>query len=132
VVGAHLLGQPLNHELTSRGAELVERTRTAPHYRLYHLAGGPPERPGLDRVGNGGTGIEVEVWALDDAGLGALTAGVRPPLGIGSVELADGQWVKGFICEAYGLAEATDITAHGGWRAYLEARREASPVDIAT
>lgn len=122
VVGAHLRGQPLNHQLTDRGAELVQRTHTAAHYRLYRLHDGPPERPGLDRVGNGGAEIEVEVWSLDDAALGALTASVPPPLGIGSVELADGGWVKGFICEAQGLADATDITRHGGWRAYLAAR----------
>ena len=122
VVGAHLRGQPLNHELTDRGAELVERTRTAPCYRLYRLDGGPPLRPGLDRVGRGGAAIEVEVWSLDDAGLGGLTAGVAPPLGIGSLELADGRWVKGFVCEPYGLADATDITSHGGWRDYLAAQ----------
>lgn len=122
VVGAHLEGQPLHHELADRGAELVERTRTAARYRLYRLEGGPPLRPALDRVGNGGAEIEVEIWMLDDAGLGALTAGVAPPLGIGSVELVDGRWVKGFICEPNGLAAATDITAYRGWRAFLEAQ----------
>lgn len=122
VAGAHLRGQPLNHQLTDIGAELLQRTRTSAHYRLYRLNGGPPERPGLDRVGNGGAEIEVEVWSLDDAGLGTLTASVAPPLGIGTVELADGCWVKGFICEARGLADATDVTRHGGWRAYLASR----------
>lgn len=126
VVGAHLRGQPLNHQLTDRGAELVQRTHTAARYRLYQLNGGTLERPGLDRVGDGGAEIEVEVWSLDDAALGALTASVAPPLGIGSVELADGGWVKGFICEAQGIADAVDITRHGGWRAYLAARRSTS------
>lgn len=123
VAGAHLLGQPLNHQLTDIGAKLIQRTRTSAHYRLYRLHGGPPERPGLDRVENGGAEIEVEVWSIDDAGLGALTASVAPPLGIGTLELADGGWVKGFICEARGLVDATDITRHGGWRAYLAAGR---------
>ena len=68
-----------------------------------------------------GAAIEVEVWMLDDAGLGALVGGVARPLGIGSVELADGRWVKGFICEPAGLVGALDITEHGGWRRYLEA-----------
>ncbi|MGQ0431208.1 MAG: amidase family protein [Microthrixaceae bacterium] len=126
VVGAHLTGQPLNHELTERGAELVERTTTSARYRLYCLGGGPPARPGLERVGNGGVEMPVEVWSLDDAALGALTAGVARPLGIGSVELTGGRWVRGFICEPYGLAEATDITGHGGWRAYLEDRDRAA------
>lgn len=119
VVGAHLRGQPLNGELTANGGELVARTHTAKRYRLYRLRGGPPARPGLDRVDNGGCEIEVEVWSLDDAGLGAVLAGVAPPLGIGSVELTDGRWVKGFICEPYGLADAIDITSHRGWRRYL-------------
>ena len=120
VVGAHLRGQPLNGQLTDRGAELVATTTTAARYRLHLLDGGPPLRPGLERVDDGdGAAIEVEVWTLDAAALGAFTAAVPPPLGIGSVELADGRWVKGFICEPLGLRTATDITRHGGWRAFL-------------
>jgi allophanate hydrolase len=119
VVGAHLRGQPLNHQLVDRGGVLVARTATAPRYRLYRLGGGPPLRPALERVSSGGRAIEVEVWSVDAAGLGGLVADVAPPLGIGSVELADGRWVRGFICETHGLADATDITVHGGWRAYL-------------
>jgi allophanate hydrolase len=120
VVGAHLRGQPLNGQLTDRGAELVATTTTAPRYRLHLLDGGPPLRPGLERVDDGdGAAIEVEVWTLDAAGLGAFTAAIPPPLGIGSVELTDGRWVKGFICEPHGLRTATDITHHGGWRAFL-------------
>jgi allophanate hydrolase len=119
VVGAHLRGQPLNPQLTDRGAQLVATTTTAARYRLYHLRGGPPERPALERVGLGGRAIEVEVWSLDAAAFGEVVALVAPPLGIGSVELDDGRWVKGFICETHGLADATDITAHGGWRRYL-------------
>ena len=119
-VGAHLRGQPLNAELTERDGELVATTTTAPRYRLHLLDGGPPLRPGLERVGDGGgQPIEVEVWSLDDRGLGALTAGIPWPLGIGSVELADGRSHKGFICEREGLRAATDITHHGGWRAFL-------------
>ncbi|MGN6692706.1 MAG: allophanate hydrolase-related protein [Aquihabitans sp.] len=119
VVGAHLRGQPLNHQLVEHGAELVATTRTAPRYRLHRLAGGPPLRPGLERVDGCGKAIEVEVWSIGAAGLGHVTAAVAPPLGIGSVELEDGRWVKGFICETHGLADAPDITHHGSWRAYL-------------
>ena len=100
---------------------LTRRTATAPCYRLHRLDGGPPLRPALERVSGAGAAIEVEVWMLDDAGLGALVGGVARPLGIGSVELADGRWVKGFICEPAGLVGALDITEHGGWRRYLEA-----------
>lgn len=119
VVGAHLRGQPLNHQLVDAGAELVATTRTSSRYRLYRLPGGPPLRPALERVEGCGKAIEVEVWSIDPAGLGHVTAAVAPPLGIGSVELADGRWVKGFICETHGLADAPDITHHGAWRTYL-------------
>ncbi|MDB5928363.1 MAG: allophanate hydrolase, partial [Polaromonas sp.] len=54
VVGAHLSGMPLNGQLTERGARLAEATRTAPHYRLYALAGTVPPKPGLKRVTAGG------------------------------------------------------------------------------
>ena len=120
VVGAHLRGQPLNVQLTDNGAELVASTHTSPRYRLYRLQGGPPLRPALERVDGCGRSIEVEVWSIDAAGLGRIVAAVAPPLGIGTVELADGRWVKGFICETHGLADAPDITSHGGWRPYLQ------------
>ncbi|MFN8018035.1 MAG: hypothetical protein U0P45_07910, partial [Acidimicrobiales bacterium] len=122
VVGAHLRGQPLNGQLVALGAELVATTTTSADYRLHRLAGGPPARPGLERVADGGRAIEVEVWELGAAGIGHLLAAIAPPLGLGSVELADGRWVQGFICEPIGLADATDITEHGSWRAYLAAR----------
>jgi allophanate hydrolase len=123
VCGAHLQGLPLNHQLTKRGARLIAATRTASRYRLYALAGGPPRRPGLVRVASGGKAIEVEVWELPLAALGGFVAGIPAPLGIGTVELEDGAWHKGFICEPCALEEAVDITACGGWRAWL-ARQE--------
>ncbi len=122
VVGAHLSGQPLNHQLTDNGAVLRERTTTAPRYRLHRLPGDAPLRPALERVAEGGRAIVVEVWELDDAGLGRLTAAVPPPLAIGSLELADGSWVRGFVCELGGLAGAEDISEHGGWEAWLTGR----------
>ena len=36
------------------------------------------------------------------------------------IKLADGRLVHGFLCEAYALAAARDISHFGGWRAYLE------------
>ena len=122
VCGAHLSGLPLNSQLTERRATLVEATRTAPCYRLYALAGGPPLRPGLVRDEANGAGIEVEIWRLPLAALGSFMAGIPAPLGIGTVEVEGGRWVKGFICEPYALATATDVTTYGGWRAYLASR----------
>jgi allophanate hydrolase len=123
VVGAHLQGQPLNHQLVSRGATLVRGTRTAADYRLYALANTRPAKPGLAREpGFAGAGIEVEVWRLSLEAFGAFTAEVPAPLAIGNLVLADGSSVKGFVCEPAALVGATEITSFGGWRAYLASR----------
>jgi len=119
VVGAHLAGQPLHPQLTERRARLLGRTRTAPGYSLYALAGTQPAKPGLIRDENGAGGIDVEVYEMDAAAFGSFVALIPPPLGIGTLTLADGSQVKGFICEPYAIAGATDITAWGGWRAWL-------------
>ncbi|HEY3674116.1 MAG TPA: allophanate hydrolase [Acidimicrobiia bacterium] len=120
VVGAHLTGQPLNHQLTDRGAVLCASTATADEYRLYALATTPP-KPGLVRTPGRGAAIDVEVWAIDTAGFGEFVAAIPAPLGIGKVQLADGSEVPGFVCEPYAIDDAPDITEHGGWRAYLAA-----------
>lgn len=126
VCGAHLSGLALNHQLIERGARLLSATKTAPRYRLYALPGGPPERPGLIRVPTGGGAIEVEVWALPRTSVGGFLAGIPAPLGLGSVELADGSWEKGFICEGFAADGACDISALGGWRAYRQAASSGS------
>ncbi|MFD4841273.1 allophanate hydrolase [Achromobacter sp. NPDC058515] len=118
VVGAHLTGMPLNHQLTSRHAAFVEKTRTAGDYRLYALANTTPPKPGLVKADSGAP-IEVELWDVPVTAFGAFVAEIPAPLGIGTLELEDGRSVKGFICEPRGLDGARDITAFGGWRAYL-------------
>ena len=122
VVGAHLSGEPLNHQLTERGGRLLRATRTAPCYRLYALPGGPPARPGMVRDSDGQS-IELEVWALDAAAFGSFTAAIPPPLAIGTVALEDGSSVKGFLCETHATREARDISSFGGWRAWLRSQR---------
>lgn len=120
VVGAHLRGMPLNHQLTSRGARFLEETATSDHYRLYALPGTTPPKPGLKHVPGCGTAVALELWALTPRAFGEFVAEVPPPLGIGNVTLADGRCVKGFICEPAALEGALDITRFGGWRAYLQ------------
>lgn len=119
VCGAHLSGLPLNHQLTSRGARLLCSTTSSPDYKLYALPGGPPFRPGMVRVASGGAAIAVEVWELPAREFGSFVAGIPAPLGIGTLTLADGSAVQGFICEAHAVVEARDITSFGGWRTYL-------------
>ncbi|RSZ42344.1 MULTISPECIES: allophanate hydrolase [unclassified Variovorax] len=126
VVGAHLSGMPLNGQLTERGATLLRATTTSPFYRLHALPGTVPPKPGLRRVAagsdEGGAAVALEVWAVPIAQVGSFLALIPAPLGLGSVELADGSWVKGFICEGHALAGAQDVTHHGGWRAYVASR----------
>ena len=115
VCGAHMSGLPLNGELTRLGGRFLREALTAPAYRLYALAGGPPRRPGMVRSAGGGA-IRVEVWALPKARAGEFLAGIPAPLGLGTVELGDGTSPKGFLCEPAGTAGAEDVTAIGDWR----------------
>jgi allophanate hydrolase len=118
VVGAHLRGQPLEHQLVERGGRLVAPVRTAPEYRLYALPT-VPAKPGLVRVGGGGAAIEAELWALPIDGFGAFVRGIPAPLTIGTVVLEDGSSHPGFLCESWAVAGCPDITASGGWRRHL-------------
>jgi allophanate hydrolase len=122
VCGAHLAGLPLNYQLRDRGAILLQRTHTAPQYRLYALPGGPPQRPGLIRTANDGAPIEVEIWSVPQISFGSFVAQIPAPLAIGQLTLADNRQVCGFLCEAHAVHGADDITAYGGWRAYLASR----------
>jgi len=127
VVGAHLSGQPLNHQLVGCGARLLQTCRTAPCYHLFALHGTVPPKPGLQRVNDTGRAIEVEIWELSEAAFGSFVANIPSPLGIGTVLLESGDEVKGFLCEPYALVDAEDISAHGGWRAYLASQCQPLP-----
>jgi allophanate hydrolase len=120
VVGAHMSGLPLNPQLTTLGGRQEATGRTAPLYRFYALPGDPPARPGLLRVAKDGAAIDLEVWSLPAATVGAFARQIPAPLGLGTVALEDGSTVLGFLCESYATAGARDITELGGWRAYLK------------
>ncbi len=126
VVGAHLSGMPLNSQLTERRATLVSTTTTVEAYRLFSLPGQTPPKPGLIRVANDSPdprhAIAVEVWSMPVAEVGSFLSLIPPPLGLGSIELADGRSVKGFLCEAHALAGAEEISRFGGWRARMASR----------
>jgi allophanate hydrolase len=119
VVGAHLAGLPLNYQLIERQALFAYSTTTAAHYQLYALPGTHPPKPGLQRVAQGGTAIAVEVWHLPVQHWASFMALIPQPLGIGRIEMADGQWLHGFLCEAHALAGAQNISEFKGWRAYM-------------
>jgi len=122
VVGAHLAGMPLHWQLTARDARLVARTRTAPAYKLYAMVSSRPLKPALIHVGDGGGAIELEVYELSVEAFGSFVAEVPAPLAIGTVTLEDGSSVKGFVAEPRATEGADDVTAFGGWRAYLASR----------
>jgi allophanate hydrolase len=120
VVGAHLSGMALNGELKALGGRLLQATTTAPDYRLYALKDTTPPKPGMLRVKSGeGSTIKLEVWALSAAGFGKFVAAIPPPLSIGTIRLADGSGVKGFLVEPAAIDGARDISAFGGWRAFM-------------
>jgi len=124
VVGAHLSGLPLNPQLTGLGATLVGPAYTAPWYRLYELPNTTPPKPGLLREpGRIGPGIELEIWQMAPEPFATFVDAIPAPLGIGSIELEDGQTVKGFLVEAYAVKGARDITDFGGWRNFLKSTK---------
>ena len=122
VVGAHLTQMPLNHQLTQRNAVLIGTATTSDHYALYDLNLGHPPKPGLLRQTQG-TAILLEIWRMPIARFGEFVTEIPSPLGIGMIELQNGEWVKGFICEPYAIQKATDISEFGGWKAYLSATK---------
>jgi len=123
VVGAHLSGQPLNWQLTTRKARLVRTVRSHPSYRLYVLPDTIPAKPGLIYVpGFAGPGVELEVWAMPEDTVGTFLNGITAPLSLGTIHLEDGTSVKGFLCEPSGIPGAEEITYLGGWRGYLASK----------
>lgn len=121
VVGAHLEGMPLHWQLTSRKATFVGAFTTSPTYRLFAMADSVPPKPALVHAADGAA-IALEVYELGMAEFGSFVTEVPPPLAIGTVQLADGSSVKGFVAEPRALTGAEDITHLGGWRAYIASR----------
>ena len=119
VVGAHLSGMPLNHQLTDLGGVLARRTRTAGYYELHALPDTQPPKPALIRRRGTGYQIELEIWRLSYEGFGRFVSQIPQPLSIGTIDLVDGGRVQGFLCEQYAVEGAPDISGFGGWRVYM-------------
>ncbi len=120
VCGAHMKDLPLNAQLTLLGGTYVETTHTSPDYKLFKLNGFAPARPGLLRVVENGSAVGLEIWQLPLKNYGEFVASISSPLGFGTLELADGRLVQGFLCEAYATLNALDISHYGNWRNYLK------------
>jgi allophanate hydrolase len=119
VCGAHLSGQPLNHQLTELSARLRCATKTAACYRLYALEHGNVAKPGLLRVARDGKAFDVEVWDISREKIGEFIVQIASPLGLGSVLLEDGSSALGFLCESFATEGARDISHFSGWLSYL-------------
>jgi len=91
------------------GAEYIESTATAKEYKLYKLNTNPI-KPGLVRAENG-ENINIDIFKIPVSKLGSFMSNVNTPLSIGNVELINGRWVKGFLCEEYAVKDAEDITS---------------------
>lgn len=118
--------EPLREQLLEPGERFKASTRTAPHYRLHALPGTTPPMPGLARASDEGVAIEIEIWELPLRRFGEFVEHVPAPLAIGTIETADGRWIKGFVCEPMALQGAEDISRHGGWRAHLTSTKPIS------
>ncbi len=93
---------------------------TATDYKLFVLPNATPPKPGLLKTeADAANGIAGEVWSLSAEAFGRFVVKIPAPLGIGKIALEDGTEVSGFLCEPYGLEGAQEITALGGWRAFI-------------
>lgn len=119
VNGTLMRGLELNQNLLDVGGRFVRETTTAPIYRLWSI---DDRYPAMVRVATGGVAIAVEVWAVPPVGLATVLAREPPGLAIGKVRLADGAEVLGVLGEPLVCEGQREITAYGGWRAYLAAR----------
>jgi len=122
--GGGMRGGSLHHLLA--GAPLVAETSTAPRYLLYSVG---DRYPALQPCGkDAGVGAAI---ADEGVRLAARPAARRSSAGRAIrtrarvIELADGSAALGMIlrqpCPV--MANLTDITAFGGWRAYLSRPR---------
>jgi len=118
--GAHMKGLPLNTQVQALGGQYVGPVQTASKYQMVYLPEPAPHRPGIIRVGEGGTGICAEEWVFPKSALGELLSTIQQPLGLGQIELSDGRKVHGFLCEASAAEGAQDISKYGSWRAFLD------------
>ncbi len=128
VCGAHMRGLSLSHQLEALGGLFEREARTGANYALYAFENMDPPRPGLVRGSTTrSNGIALELWSLPVETVGALLQLIAPPLGLGTIELSDGGKVQGFLCEAYAVDQATDITEFGGWRGFLATDADEPP-----
>jgi hypothetical protein len=120
VNGTLMRGLELNPNLLAVAATFVEETRTAPAYRLWSIG---DRHPAMVRVTREGISVVVEVWSVPAAGVAVILQQEPPGLCIGKVQLVDGRTVFGVLGEPALCEGQLEISALGGWRAYLAAKK---------
>ena len=118
VNGTLMRGLALNGNLLAVGATFDREATTLPSYRLWSI---DDLHPAMVRVSRGGAAIAVEVWQVPAAGLAAILLGEPAGLCVGKLRLADGEETLGILGEPALCEGKREITAYGGWRAYLAA-----------
>lgn len=116
VNGTLMRGLELNGNMQLVEAEFVREALTEPTYRLWSIY---DRHPAMLRVSQGGSAIAVEVWAVPAEGISKLLLLEPPGLCIGKVRLLDGEEVLGVLGEPILCEGKKEITAWGGWRAYI-------------
>jgi hypothetical protein len=126
VNGTLMRGLELNPTMLALGGEYVRDTTTGPSYRLWSIN---DRHPAMVRVTGGGTAVAVEVWSVPAESVTVLLENEPDGLTIGKVRLADGTTVLGVVGEMAACENQREITAFGGWRAYIASRtsRRVSP-----
>ena len=116
VNGTLMRGLALNPNLLNVGATFLYETTTTPHYRLWSIH---DVHPAMVRVSEGGVAVALEVWEVPRAGLVQVLLQEPPGLSIGKVTLATGETVLGVLGEPILCEGQREISAYGGWRAYI-------------
>ncbi|MDE5052672.1 allophanate hydrolase [Niallia taxi] len=127
VCGLHMQGYPLEVQMKEHDAKFKRKTKTSANYQLIAL-NTAPAKPGLIREPHNGAEIDLELWEMPVEQLGAFVSLIPSPLSIGTIELKDGTFVKGFLCEQWAVDEGKDITRFGGWHQYSASKPSAHSV----
>ena len=120
VNGTLMRGLELNANLINAGATFVREAATAPAYRIWSIN---DRHPAMIRVASGGVSVALEVWAVPPDGLAKILMQEPTGLCIGKVKLLDGEEVLGVLGEPLLCEGQREITQHGGWRAYIAAKK---------
>lgn len=118
VNGGLMRGMRAHARMLAAGAVFLREVRTAPFYRLWSIA---DRHPGTVRF-EAGAAVAAELYAVPRGSFAAVVEEEAPGLCVGRVPLDDGTTPLGVLIESWRVEGQEEITAYGGWRAYVEAK----------